>query len=357
MKSLALAAGSAVLPTARAAPSRTRVVAVNVARERVQRTLVGLRPYRPSGHVVRAEKLGNKLLVHNYGHGGAGVTLSWGTAMLAADLVQKRPQSVAVLGAGAVGLATARVLQDRGNKVTIYARDRSPHTTSDIAGARWYPFDVFDKKTVSPQFLSSLWSASRVSYGMFGRLDPVRYGTYRYPTFCCRNTPFPTDTLLDFQSPVHDLLPGLRDLSADEKPFDYPFVRTFETLMIEPAIYLPAVTQDFERAGGTFVQRDFATRGEVDALVESTIVNCTGLGAATLFGDGDLYPIKGQLTILSPQPEVKYVTLPPDGYMFPRHDGIVLGGTFQHHVATLEPDLVAEEKVMAMHARFFRTLR
>ena len=52
---------------------------VNVAASRVIRTVAGLRPYRDSGFVVRAEALGGKRLVHNYGHGGAGITLSWGS--------------------------------------------------------------------------------------------------------------------------------------------------------------------------------------------------------------------------------------------------------------------------------------
>ena len=77
---------------------------VNVARDRVIRTVVGLRPYRPSGFVVRAESLGDKLLVHNYGHGGGGVTLSWGTAHLAADMVRESGKSGAamVIGCGVV---------------------------------------------------------------------------------------------------------------------------------------------------------------------------------------------------------------------------------------------------------------
>jgi glycine/D-amino acid oxidase-like deaminating enzyme len=54
----------------------------------VIREVVGLRPYRASGFVVDAEKIGNKLLVHDYGHGGGGVTLSWGTASLAIDLAR-----------------------------------------------------------------------------------------------------------------------------------------------------------------------------------------------------------------------------------------------------------------------------
>jgi D-amino-acid oxidase len=40
---------------------------------------VGLRPSRTE---IRLEKehVGDKVVVHNYGHGGAGVTLSWGCA-------------------------------------------------------------------------------------------------------------------------------------------------------------------------------------------------------------------------------------------------------------------------------------
>jgi D-amino-acid oxidase len=40
---------------------------------------VGLRPTRPEIR-VEAVRLPNTLLIHNYGHGGAGVTLSWGCA-------------------------------------------------------------------------------------------------------------------------------------------------------------------------------------------------------------------------------------------------------------------------------------
>lgn len=44
-----------------------------------QRTVVGLRPGR---HEVRLERdpASGRVIIHNYGHGGAGVTLSWGCA-------------------------------------------------------------------------------------------------------------------------------------------------------------------------------------------------------------------------------------------------------------------------------------
>ena len=48
-------------------------------RSKIVGTAVGLRPSR---HEIRLEKelISDKTIIHNYGHGGAGVTLSWGCA-------------------------------------------------------------------------------------------------------------------------------------------------------------------------------------------------------------------------------------------------------------------------------------
>ena len=37
-----------------------------------------LRPFRPQGPRIEAERMGRKTIVHNYGHGGSGWSLSWG---------------------------------------------------------------------------------------------------------------------------------------------------------------------------------------------------------------------------------------------------------------------------------------
>src|SRR5689334_6997664 len=153
---------SAALIAARSAfafDTKRHFAPVNVARNRIIREVVGLRPYRPSGFVVDAERFGNKLLVHNYGHGGGGVTLSWGTASLAVDLARDfivtsrtRPQHFAVLGCGVSGLSTARLLQRRyqngSGTVTIYAKALPPDTTSNIAGASWSPTSVYEPDQV-----------------------------------------------------------------------------------------------------------------------------------------------------------------------------------------------------------------
>src|SRR4051794_41840318 len=57
---------------------------VLVDESRVIRTVAGLRPFRRSGFVVRRDPLGDKALVHNYGHGGGGHTPRRGSARAAA---------------------------------------------------------------------------------------------------------------------------------------------------------------------------------------------------------------------------------------------------------------------------------
>ena len=47
---------------------------------------MGLRPARPQVR-LEAEDVGGSRVVHCYGHGGAGVTLSWGCADEVAGLV------------------------------------------------------------------------------------------------------------------------------------------------------------------------------------------------------------------------------------------------------------------------------
>src|SRR5437868_12801470 len=141
---------------------------VHVENQRVIRTIVGLRPYRPSGFVVRAEKVNEKVVVHNYGHGGAGITLSWGTAQLGLQIgCQGYQGPVAVLGCGAVGLATARLLQEAGFKVTIYTKALPPDTTSNAAGGAWTPFLVADPERIDARFNQQLLLAAEFAHKRF----------------------------------------------------------------------------------------------------------------------------------------------------------------------------------------------
>jgi D-amino-acid oxidase len=48
----------------------------------------------------------------------------------------------------------------------------------------------------------------------------------------------------------------------------------------------------------------------------------------TLWADPNMSPIKGQLAMLAPQPNLQYL-YGQNGYMFPRADYVVIGGTFE----------------------------
>ena len=62
---------------------------LKVAPPRIIATRVGLRPYRKSGVRVEPDRTADgRALIHNYGHGGAGFTLSWGCARSVLDLVR-----------------------------------------------------------------------------------------------------------------------------------------------------------------------------------------------------------------------------------------------------------------------------
>ena len=113
----------------------------------------------------------------------------------------------------------------------------------------------------------------------------------------------------------------------------------------------------FRIAGGKVEVREIHDFTELQNLRERVIVNCTGLGAKALFNDSELTPVKGQLTILLPQPEIDYCTLPEGLYMFPRTDGILLGGTHETGVWSLEPNLEAKQQIVSEHARIFREMR
>ena len=356
LRSGAIAGGALLLPgcATTLARSGTRpgcLPPVNVAPERVIRTLAGLRPYRASGFVVRTEALGDKKLVHNYGHGGAGITLSWGSSRLAIQLgLQGHDGAVAVIGAGVMGLSTARLVQEAGFPVTLYAKALPPDTTSNIAGGQFHPFGHYRNDSVTPEWRAQFTAALDYSWRRFQIMVGDDYGIRWLPTYAETGGGTEQQLLPTFP-------PNNRLLRPDEHPFPVPALARYDTLYVEVGRYLRQMIRDVELAGGRIAIRDFATPADIAALPERLVFNCTGLGARALFGDQELRPARGQLAILLPQPEIRYAFTGDAGYMFPRADGILLGGTFEldQWDATPEPETIA--RILASHQGLFGAFR
>ena len=333
---------------------------VKVERSRLIRTVVGLRPYRPEGFVVEATKLGDKLLIHNYGHGGAGVTLSWGTSSLAVDLTRDfdlaaSSRQFAVLGCGVIGLTTARLIQRRlGGSVTIYAKSLPPETTSNVAGAFWSPTSVYDQQKITTKFSSQFYSACLASNRAFQTLVGAEYGVRWLDTFELLSGP----TALEREPAggAH-LYPDIKIHKDAKRYFGAEYVREYSTMLIEPHVYLNSLLRDFHLAGGKIVVKEFRNRDEITNLAEPVVFNCTGLGARALFDDRSLIPVRGQLELLLPQPEIDYIYLGGSGYMFPRRDGIILGGTWDHDRWDLEPDPEQTAGLLELHAEVMKRIK
>ena len=343
---------------------------VHVSWDRVIRTTVGLRPHRDSGFVLRAEKQGDRLLVHNYGHGGAGMSLAWGTGAIAADMtLAQESRRAAVIGCGAVGLAAARQLQRRGFDVVIYTATVPPDTTSNMSIASFTPASgLIAPEQRTPEWDAQFHEAATTSAEALEALVGSEYGVSWIDHFQATDRPPPPD---DEQpdGPLPAFLTTQRSreiLGPGEHPFPTRYVVRTSSLRIEPSTYLEALVRDVVQFGGRIVIRQFDTPADVMALAEPVIVNCTGLGSHALFGDEELVPVKGQLTLLSPQEGVTYragrrssarASGSPDVTavgMMPRRDGIVLGNTQERGVWSLDVNEEARQRIVTNAMRFFR---
>src|SRR3954454_6593360 len=304
--SAALLSGCATVGTERFRDC-TPLAPVIVDPSRLIRTVAGLRPYRRSGFVVRREQLGDKALVHNFGHGGGGITLSWGSANLATELgLQGHSGPVAVIGSGVMGLSTARLAQEAGFAVTIYTAALPPDTTSNIAGGQFHPFSVFREGYETPEFKSQFARALDYSWRRFQIMVGEDYGVRWLPTYVESDSP--EEKVIATFPPVN------RMLRTAEHPFPLDSMRRYDTMYVETGRYLRQLLRDIQIAGGKIEVRKFGTPADIAALPDSLVFNCTGLGSRDLFGDQDLHPARDQLAILEPQPDVQYAFTGGPGY-------------------------------------------
>jgi glycine/D-amino acid oxidase-like deaminating enzyme len=337
--------------------SRLPLVAPKIDRKNIVTEVVGHRPYRAKGFVVRKEPFGSKTLVHNYGHGGGGISLSWGSAALAvnevANMTSIGRKQAAVIGGGVMGLSTARLLQDAGWAVTIYTREMAQHTTSRVAGGEWGPYSVHDPLVSSDAFKQQLQIAAKIAHQTFAKMVSHDYGIEWKELYTA------SDKRPDSHGPFHQYYPFSQLYGPNEHPFPTEYCTVSATMLVETGTYLRRLIEEFQLAGGEFVIRDFQHQDELQGLNEPVIFNCTGLGSRTLFGDQDIVPAKGQLILLPPDPAVDYLTVGGGTgslYMFSRSDYMILGGTFGLNDWSTEPDPLETERILQESQQFFANL-
>ena len=318
-------AGPLVLPRLRASPDRITAITVCT------------RPFRPEGPRLDVERVGEQTVVHNYGHGGSGWSLSWGSGSLASARAMATSQRrIGVIGCGAIGLTTALQLQRAGAQVTIYARDLPPFTRSSLATGLWTPDSRICLAEHATQEFRALWEGmSRESWRNFQALlglkdAPVEfiqsYSVNDKPGGSSR-VPDPADHRPRFAELsvelLDDIIPNRIEYAPGAHPFGAHHVRAGTPLMFNLSAYTRLLIADFHANGGQIVVREFHSAGDLATLPQRTLVNATGYGAKALFGDQTLVPVRGQLARMIPQEDIHYGLRYRNISFVPRRDGLV----------------------------------
>ncbi|MBS0548492.1 MAG: FAD-binding oxidoreductase [Proteobacteria bacterium] len=332
----ALLGSSGLLSACAATSTRPSLPPIRASTDRIYDMAVCLRPFRAAGPRLDTERVGNSLVVHNYGHGGSGWSLSWGSsAMAVAKAMEAHPQEIAVIGCGALGLTSAILAQRAGAKVTIYAREQVPDTRSFRASGAWTPDSRIALGSAAGPGFAAVWEQmARTSFkthrqylGLPG--TPVEWTDY-YSVRADEPPvakPAHTEPELDFASysrSIADLTPRARKLAPQDMPWRAKTIYRTEIMVFNIADYGHTLLNDFFIAGGQFRHADFHSPAEISALGKRVVINCTGYGARALWKDDSVVPVRGQIARLIPQPEVHYGLDYRHVYVVPRRDGIIV---------------------------------
>jgi glycine/D-amino acid oxidase-like deaminating enzyme len=308
-----------------------RLVPLQLRADRITRITCCLRPFRPQGPRLDVESVAGKRVVHNYGHGGSGWSLAWGSGAIATrNAMAGGAKSVAVIGAGALGLTSAILLQRAGAKVTIYAKDRPQDTRSFRATGLWSPDSrIADADRIDASFpalwaemAKTSWAMHQTYLGMPG--EPVSF-TDRYILRDALPAPHArAPNEIRFFAAHVEGVPRSRELAPGEHPFPVARARVATTMQFNVSELMHRLTEDFLLEGGAIVPMTFETPGDMARLAEPVVVNCTGYGARALWKDESIAPVRGQIAWLAAQPEARYGLIYRGVSVLARPDGVVV---------------------------------
>ena len=342
--------------------------------DRIFRVTVCLRPFRASGPRLDVERVGEKTVVHNYGHGGSGWSLSWGSSSIAVEkALAMGERNIAVIGCGALGLTSATLLQQAGVRVTIYARERPPDVRSSRATGSWTPDSRIALASSAPADFGALWERmARKSFHVYESYlglagNPVEW-TDRYtlsdeePGGRRRNRPPDALEFARYSDRIADLTPRSKELPPGTHPFPTRYATRNSSLTFNVAAYARQLVTDFLIEGGKIEHAEFHEPAELSRIPEKVAIHCTGYGARALWKDESIVPVRGQIAWLIPQPEVNYGVFYQNLNILARRDGIVvqdmgIGDMDGYNDANENSDRAQAEAAVQQVAELYRRMQ
>lgn len=305
-------------------------------------TNAGIRPFRKTGVRIEAEVVQDKIIIHNYGYGGSGLTLCLGGAKEVSDILSKQnisSHTVAILGAGAAGLSTAYDLLEQGYEVHIYSDEWSPNLTSNVAAGIWSPpvlsEDVAEeKKLLNQRMLETSEKRFLMSVGE----HPEFAGVHLIESYSFKTT--------DSQGAIKTKHRGEEVVVHLDNGVAKTGRRILE-IGIDGKLFIEDLFSKVKAKGATLIQRRFESLSDILALSEKTIINCTSIGSRELFNDQEFIPVRGQIIYFLPQEGIDFLLYQnvPDSTtswvsIYPWSDRLILGGVYER--GEEEPKIVQE---------------
>ncbi|EGR34736.1 hypothetical protein IMG5_002690 [Ichthyophthirius multifiliis] len=278
----------------------------------------GLRPYRKGGVRIEEQKIQNKLFFHNYGYGGAGISISYGyTKLLFAKFDTKYSsdiqKEVAIIGAGYAGLYTAIECAKSGYKVTIYA-DNFVHNhqntpqdlhlqakqqiTSQVGAGLWCPL-TYDYDS-SEEIKERHNLCSRISYDYYKNL--IQRGSHKGISFKKIITVNHLEGNKDYsykRNIVNGIIDDYEEVLITFNGVDMAQGEIFTTILIEGDIFLNELVNECKKYGVIFINQHFESLDQIIQIIpQKFIFNCSSMSSRKFFQDENLVPIKGQLVVL-----------------------------------------------------------
>ena len=355
--------GCVVGPAPKVPDSYLRLAPVDASIDRIMRISVCTRPFRALGPRLDVENVGAKVVVHNYGHGGSGWSLSWGSGSIAVrKAMATGKRDIAVIGCGALGLTSALLAQRAGARVTIYAKELPPNVRSSLATGLYTPDSrICLEENATPAFKQMWTQMARESFQTYQNFlglagTPVEFIDSYFVSAgpATRRRSAQPDARPPFAELQRELIPDLLSQAADFPPGSHSlgdrYLRRNSQLMFNLAAYGRVLMSDFLANGGKIEIAEFRTPADFARLREETLINATGYGARALFGDQTLTPVRGQLARVIPQPEVTYGLFYKGISFVPRRDGLVFQAVGENDYYGFDDDTTEPDRAEAEHA-------
>jgi D-amino-acid oxidase len=242
---------------------------------------------------------------------------------------------VAIVGAGVSGLTCGVVFAEGGHRTTIFAREIGQQTTSAVAAALWFPYDVepADKAILwaleTYQTLIELGRDAESGVSMIELRQLSRIGEIQIPDWA---VPLGARRLSAVATAQYRRARGSREKRLDTagRLQDFQSGFSLDVPLMDTTIYLDFLAKRLLAAGGLMIENmHFEKLEDVDPKYD-LVINCAGIGARELVHDTNLEPHRGQVAIVPRIKDLPYAVVcddPPLMYAIPRTNDCVFGGT------------------------------